>query len=510
MSRIFVSYRRSDNQDATGRIYDRLTAQFGRENIFKDVDSIPLGVDFRRHLSEVVGQCQLFLAVLGAGWLDARDEAGKRRLDSPNDFVRIEIEAALARGIPVIPVLVGHAEIPSEAALPPSLSPLAFRQGIAVRPDPDFHHDMDRLSAALQTFLRSTRLAGSASMPSPPEPAGILKATPVLEADDAPIQPAPPGDPEERTVLEATPGEVEITREMLARLTTSGVNQEVKDLAPVARDLLRSGQGREVLSLCQILRDPKVSDVDRYKAVKLMGLAIRQRQSKPFVETALDTLLDYGVLSSSLQTTSLEAIMMAATSPRAKWERLFGALDLANEGQLYAIVGSLGQVIPPLERQVTGARLTELLETATTATSPICNALKQIGYRAGVPALIGILEEAVPWKAVILADVLVSWRVIEAVPAIRQAIENARYGTDHQVAQLTKRLYALEGVVASDYLTEVLRDAAPEMQGYLIDALTDVDDSGFTDVVSILATNSMDDAVKGKARAFLKKKGVAG
>ena len=123
MQRIFISYRRSDSADITGRIYDRLASQFGKPVVFKDVDSIPLGADFRKHLSEAVGSAGVVLVILGEHWLDARDESGRRRLDSANDLVRIEIEAALARGIPVIPILVGNSRMPSEGDLPPSLSP---------------------------------------------------------------------------------------------------------------------------------------------------------------------------------------------------------------------------------------------------------------------------------------------------------------------------------------------------------------------------------------------------
>ena len=103
---IFISYRRQDSGDVTGRIYDRLVQQFGREAIFKDVDSIPLGVDFRISLGDAVGQCNLLLAVIGRRWLSIQNESGARRLDDPRDFVRIEIEAALQRDIPVIPLLV--------------------------------------------------------------------------------------------------------------------------------------------------------------------------------------------------------------------------------------------------------------------------------------------------------------------------------------------------------------------------------------------------------------------
>lgn len=148
---IFVSYRREDSADVTGRLYDRLVARFGRERVFKDVDSIPLGVDFRTHLQEVVGACDVVVAVIGERWLSVGGE-GSRRLDDGKDFVRIELETALQRQIPVVPVLVGGARMPSVGDLPPTLAALVYRHGQAVRPDPDFHHDMDRLIQGLETM----------------------------------------------------------------------------------------------------------------------------------------------------------------------------------------------------------------------------------------------------------------------------------------------------------------------------------------------------------------------
>jgi Tol biopolymer transport system component len=150
---IFISYRRSDNPDATGRIYDRLVSEFGKSRVFKDVDSIPLGQDFRGHLDDVVGGCVAVLAIIGPRWTDARNAAGNRRLEDPDDFVRIELEAALARDIPVVPVLVGHAAMSGIADLPASLASMVFRQSIEVRPDPDFHHDATRLVSALKAII---------------------------------------------------------------------------------------------------------------------------------------------------------------------------------------------------------------------------------------------------------------------------------------------------------------------------------------------------------------------
>lgn len=149
---VFLSYRRDDSADVTGRIYDRLVQRFGREQIFKDVDSIPLGVDFREHLGDVVGRCSVVLVVIGDRWLSA-GAPGARRLDDAADFVRIEIESALERRIPVVPVLVRGAAIPGDTELPQSLRQLAYRNGLAVRADPDFHRDMDRLIAGLESHV---------------------------------------------------------------------------------------------------------------------------------------------------------------------------------------------------------------------------------------------------------------------------------------------------------------------------------------------------------------------
>lgn len=149
---IFISYRRSDSADIAGRIYDRLTGRFGRNPIFKDVDSIPLGLDFKEFLDAKVSECSVLLAIIGDRWLEAIDELGERRLNDPADFVRIEIESAMKRGIPVIPLLVRGARMPREAELPEGLKKLAYRNGIPIRSDPDFHRDMDRLITALEKY----------------------------------------------------------------------------------------------------------------------------------------------------------------------------------------------------------------------------------------------------------------------------------------------------------------------------------------------------------------------
>ena len=147
---VFISYRRSDSNDVTGRIYDFLSHHFGPDVVFKDVDSIPLGVDFRAHLKQTVGRSHALVAVIGPTWLNVLQE----RLNQASvDWVRAEIETALERGIPVIPVLVGGANLPSAEALPEGLQDLAYRNATLARPDPDFKPDMSRLIQGLEKIL---------------------------------------------------------------------------------------------------------------------------------------------------------------------------------------------------------------------------------------------------------------------------------------------------------------------------------------------------------------------
>ena len=146
---IFISYRRDDSAGHAGRVMDRLEHEFGRDYLFMDVDSIPLGMDFVKVLRDEVGKCGVLLAVIGPRWSDARDEDGNRRLDNPNDFVRVELAAALQRNIPVIPILLDGARIPKAHQLPDELKGLTSRNGLDVR-HASFRSDMDRLIRSSQ------------------------------------------------------------------------------------------------------------------------------------------------------------------------------------------------------------------------------------------------------------------------------------------------------------------------------------------------------------------------
>jgi hypothetical protein len=145
MTKIFISYRRDDSPYIAGIINERLEKHFGPNSVFFDIDSIPLGLDFRKRISDSVGQCNVLLAIIGDSWINAINNHGGRRLEDPADFVRLEIESALKRDIPVIPVLVGKARVPSEKELPSSLKELAFRNAAEVRAGRDLQEHLSRL-----------------------------------------------------------------------------------------------------------------------------------------------------------------------------------------------------------------------------------------------------------------------------------------------------------------------------------------------------------------------------
>lgn len=153
MAKIFISYRRVDSSSISGRIYDRLVMRFGVRNIFKDVDNIPIGVNFGAYIQDSLRQCAVMLLIIGPRWLTAEAEDGTRRLDDPRDWVRVEIETAFSLGLLVIPVLVEGAGVPAATSLPESLRELAQINSPQVRNDPDFFHDMARLIASLERPL---------------------------------------------------------------------------------------------------------------------------------------------------------------------------------------------------------------------------------------------------------------------------------------------------------------------------------------------------------------------
>lgn len=158
--KIFISYRRSDSDAVVDRITEHLARVFDQENVTRDIDSFAIGDDFRAAISESVASCDVLLAVMGPRWLTAQDQDGRRRLDLDKDFVRIEIEAALRRKVPVIPVLLGDTPMAPPEQLPESLRDLSYRGAARVRPDPDFATDIARLIKAIRRDPSARRTGG--------------------------------------------------------------------------------------------------------------------------------------------------------------------------------------------------------------------------------------------------------------------------------------------------------------------------------------------------------------
>jgi hypothetical protein len=157
---IFLSYRRQETSHLAGRLADRLFAQFGEAHVFMDVDSIVPGSDFGEAIERAVNECAVLLALIGRTWTSLVDAHGRRRLDDPDDLVVLELQAALDRAIPVIPVLVDGAKAPTRDDLPPTLGALARRQ--AMRIDHDTFradcaallHHVGRIVAEAETDVR--------------------------------------------------------------------------------------------------------------------------------------------------------------------------------------------------------------------------------------------------------------------------------------------------------------------------------------------------------------------
>jgi hypothetical protein len=151
MPRIIISYRRDDSLDITGRIFDRLAGHFGREAVFRDIDNIPPGTDFRRHIDRVLDESDIVLAIVGPRWIGPDEQ---RRLTSPADPVRVEIETALRKNKPLIPVLVSRAAMPHPDALPDSLNDFAYRNAVQVDSGQDFDIHVGRLIRGMDQILR--------------------------------------------------------------------------------------------------------------------------------------------------------------------------------------------------------------------------------------------------------------------------------------------------------------------------------------------------------------------
>jgi glycerophosphoryl diester phosphodiesterase len=211
--RIFISYRRQETAWPARQLYEVLVERFGAESVFKDVDDIEPGDDFVERITEAVASCDVLLALIGNQWLTMTDVHGGRRLDNPEDFVRLELTAALSRGVRVVPILVDGAVMPRAEQLPPDLVRLTRRQAVEISA---VGFNTDRLLVTLAATLESRQPSPGA----PEDPAG-----------PAPVEPVP-GEP--------VPVEAEAPAEEVALFAEDAHSQEdapALQEAPVTEDV---------------------------------------------------------------------------------------------------------------------------------------------------------------------------------------------------------------------------------------------------------------------------------
>lgn len=194
MPRVFISYRRDDSSGYARGVFDRLSERFGQDNVFMDLEIAP-GEDFVERIQQAIGSCDVLITLIGRSWLTVKDAEGRRRLDDPEDWARIEIKAGMDRQTRIVPVLVGGARMPTMRELPEALDGLARRQALEIR-DVSYDYDIDRLIEAIARAAGeepppATTAAQRASGAKPAATGAAAGAVPGSAAAGATPRPAP-------------------------------------------------------------------------------------------------------------------------------------------------------------------------------------------------------------------------------------------------------------------------------------------------------------------------------
>jgi hypothetical protein len=203
MPNIVISYRRDDSKWIADRVFDRFESHYGKGNVFMDIDSIPFGLDFRDHIRETLERCDVMVALVGPNWV-GRDETGEHILNE-TDWVRIEIEAALNKKIPLIPLLIDGARMPKPDELPDPLKNFVFRQSGAIDRD-NFRAQMDKIIASIDHHLSKLKEADTivAEQSQPLSLKTIPSPQPPIEIPQVLLQKARAGQTEKN---DATPSD---------------------------------------------------------------------------------------------------------------------------------------------------------------------------------------------------------------------------------------------------------------------------------------------------------------
>jgi hypothetical protein len=272
---VFISYRRELDAGWAPWLYDKLSDHFGGDRIFMDLDSIAAGDDFVEVITHSVASCRVLIALIGKGWIGALDARGRRRLDDPGDFVRLEIESALRHGIRVIPLLIDGATMPPRTELPPALAPIAHRQALTLSGTHrryDAEHLVEAVNRALdQAPVEPTpvppppplsdaparrRLDRPLAMDAHPERSVALGAA-LTSGPASGVKPNDPGAPQPTTVEDDVPkpavragAKVTPTRTPISAATGGGtVGTAVKQMGTA----LTTGRGRIATAIAAVL-----------------------------------------------------------------------------------------------------------------------------------------------------------------------------------------------------------------------------------------------------------------
>jgi len=250
---IFVSYRRNDSEGEAGRLYDDLVEMFGDRSVFMDVVGISVGRDFRKAIDEHIATCGALLAIIGPTWVDAKDESGRRRLDDPGDFVRMETASALKRDVPVIPVLVRGVKMPRADQLPDDLKELAYRNCVEVT-HARWKSDIKILAKALRNILgdptdivagRGAALGRGLEQSAIWRPGAPPSGQPTTTPPNSPVSAAG----SETTITETAIGDPSLNPETISLIT----KELAKYIGPIAEVVVRRAAKR-CATVCELRR----------------------------------------------------------------------------------------------------------------------------------------------------------------------------------------------------------------------------------------------------------------
>jgi peptidoglycan hydrolase-like protein with peptidoglycan-binding domain len=309
MPRITISYRRDDSGVITGRIFDRLAAHYGRESVFRDIDNIPPGADFREHIAKVLDESDILLAIVGPRWLGVR--GGQTRLDEEADPVRLEIETGLRKQMPVIPVLVLRAAMPRLAQLPDSIKDFAYRQAVQVDAGQDFDIHSARLIRAMDRILQQI----------PGAPASVLALDEIVEPGELAL--LPPVEPE---LVDVTPAPAASGSPPAAEIAAETAAAPAGVAPPVAGD---------ASAIDQAVRRPSAEQRHSRLAVGIAGGVVVGAAAVAAVAVFIWPTAppDIMALSAAKQTAEAQALVLQAelTAAQKKTASIQDNLDAAQK-----------------------------------------------------------------------------------------------------------------------------------------------------------------------------------